>query len=88
MGRESKPDQYAILLDFNNNVEGDTKSGLDLVDEVNMDQYDAPKQHTPSSGLHYIFNVDGEPIKRMGSKTCITHNGIKYSMAVKLKNRS
>ena len=55
---------------------------------LDMDQYGAPKQHTPSIGLHYIFNVDGEPIKRMGSKTCITHNGIKYSMDVKFKNRS
>ena len=60
MGREFKPDQYAILLDFDNKVEGDTKSGLDLVDELNMDPYDAPKQHTPASGLHYRFYVDGE----------------------------
>ena len=27
MGREFKPDQYAILLDFENKVEGDTKNG-------------------------------------------------------------
>ena len=31
MGREFKPDQYAILLDFDNKVEGDTHSGLYLV---------------------------------------------------------
>ena len=60
-----KPDQYAILLDFDDKVEGDTHSGLDLVDELDMDQYDAPKQHTPSSGLHYIFYVDGEQAKQI-----------------------
>ena len=88
MGREFKPDPYASLLDFDNEVEGDTKSGLNLVDEWTMDQNVAQQQHTPSSGLHYIFKVDGEPIKQMGSKTCIRHNGIKYSMDVKFKNCS
>ena len=37
-----------------------------------MDQYDAPKQHTPSGGLHYKFYVDGEKAKRIGSKTCLS----------------
>ena len=86
MGPGFKPDQYAILLDIGNTVECDATSGLHFSDELDMDQYDAPKQHTPSSGLHYIFNVDGEQAKRIGSKTCITHNGIKYSMDVKFKN--
>ena len=86
MERKLKPDQYAILLDVDNKVERDTKSGLDLVDKLNMVQYDVPKQHTPSSGLHYIFYVNGEQAKRIGSETCITHNGIKYNMDVKFKN--
>ena len=38
---------------------------LDLVEELDMDQHDAPKQHTPSSGLHYIFYVDGEQAKQI-----------------------
>ena len=33
MGREFKPDQYAIMLDFDNKIENDTESGLDFVDE-------------------------------------------------------
>ena len=37
MGREFKPSQYAIVLDFANQVEGDTKSGLDLVSDLDMD---------------------------------------------------
>ena len=74
MGREFKPDQDAIWSEFDDKVEGDTKIGLNLVDELRMDPYDAPKQHTPSSGLHYIYYVDGEQGKRKGSKTCITHN--------------
>ena len=60
MGREFKPNQCAILFDFDNKEEGGSKSGLELAKELNMDQYYAPKQHTPSGGLHYIFYVDGE----------------------------
>ena len=52
MGREYQPHKYAILLDFDNKVEGDTHSGLDLVDKLDMDQYDAPKQHTPSYTIY------------------------------------
>ena len=32
MGREFKPDQYAIFWDFDNKVETDTKNWLDLVE--------------------------------------------------------
>ena len=31
MGREFKPNQFAILLDFDNKVEGESRNGLDLV---------------------------------------------------------
>ena len=51
-----------------------------------MDQYDATKQHTPSGRLHYIFYVDGEQAKRIGSNTCLTHTGIEYNTDVKFKN--
>ena len=39
----------------------------------------------PSGGLHYILYVNGEQAKRIGSKTCITHNGIQYNMYDKFK---
>ena len=56
MGRDFKPDQYAIFWDFANKVEGDTKSGFDFVDEVDMDQYDAPKStHTIRRLTLYIL---------------------------------
>ena len=51
-----------------------------------MDQYYAPQQRTPSGGLCYIFYVDGEQSKRIGSRTCITYQGIKYNMDVKFKS--
>ena len=55
MGGEFKPDQNKVLLDFGNKDEGDVKNGVKLVYKLNMYQYGAPKQYTPSGGLHYIF---------------------------------
>ena len=55
MGREYKPSRFVMLLDFDNKVEGETRSGVDLAEKLNMDQYNAPKQTTPSGGLHYLF---------------------------------
>ncbi|MFM7989973.1 MAG: hypothetical protein ACKPKO_62730, partial [Candidatus Fonsibacter sp.] len=43
MGREFKPGRWSILLDFDNEADDATSSGLDLVDKLNMDQYDAPE---------------------------------------------
>ena len=76
-GARIQAGSVCYLVDFGNNVESNAKNGFNFFDELDMDQYGAPKQHTPSSGLHYIFNVDGKHTKRIGSKTCITHNGIK-----------
>ena len=58
MGREFKPGRWSILLDFDNKDDETSQSGLVLAKKLNMDQYDAPKQKTPSGGLHYIFYVD------------------------------
>ena len=58
MGREFKPGRRLILLDFDNKADEASQSGLDLIEQQNMDQYDAPKQKTPSEGFHYIFYVD------------------------------
>ncbi|MFM7980444.1 MAG: hypothetical protein ACKPKO_14110 [Candidatus Fonsibacter sp.] len=45
MGREFKPGRWSVLLD--NKADDASHSGLDLVKQLNMDQYDAPKQKTP-----------------------------------------
>ena len=58
MGREYKPGKFAVLLDFDNKADETNKSGLELMAKLNMDQYKAPKQMTPSGGFHYIFWVD------------------------------
>ena len=43
MGREFRPGRWSILLDFDNEADEASQSGLDLVKKVNMDQYGAPK---------------------------------------------
>ena len=50
MGREFKPGRWSILLDFDNKDDETSHSGFELVEKLNMDQYDAPKQKTPSGG--------------------------------------
>ncbi|MFM7989828.1 MAG: hypothetical protein ACKPKO_61990, partial [Candidatus Fonsibacter sp.] len=67
MGREFKPNQYAVLFEFDSKDEDDVKNGVKLAMKLQNDPYDAPEQYTPSSGLHYIFYVDGEQAKRIGS---------------------
>ncbi|MFM7982925.1 MAG: hypothetical protein ACKPKO_26735, partial [Candidatus Fonsibacter sp.] len=52
MGREFKPGCWSILLDFDNKADDASRSGTDLAKMLNMEQYDAPKQKTPSKGLH------------------------------------
>ena len=51
-----------------------------------MDQYDAPKQKTPSGGLHYIFYVDAQQKDHITSRTTITYQGATYNMDVKFNN--
>ena len=60
MGRQFQQGRWSILLDFDNRADETSQSGLELVDKLNMDQYDAPEQNTPSGGLHYIFYVDAQ----------------------------
>ncbi|MFM7979629.1 MAG: hypothetical protein ACKPKO_09970, partial [Candidatus Fonsibacter sp.] len=69
IGREFKPGQWSILLDFDNKSDDATHSGLDLAKKLNMDQYDAPKQKTPSKGLHYVFYVDAQQKEQITSRT-------------------
>ena len=63
MGREGKPGQYAVLLDFDNKADETSKSGLELMAKLKIDKYNAPKQSTPSGGFHYIFWVDEKKTK-------------------------
>ena len=86
MGREFKPGRWSILLDFDNKADDASHSGLDLVKKLNMDQYDAPKQKTPSGGLHYIFYVDAQQKDHITSRTTIPNQGVVYNMDVKFKN--
>ena len=86
MGREFKPGCWSILLDFDNNADDASHSGLDLVRKLNVDQYAAPKQKTPSGGLHYIFYVDAQQKDHITSRTAITYQGATYNMDVKFKN--
>ena len=88
MGREFKPGRWSILLDFDNKADDASRSGTDLVKMLNMDQYDAPKQNTPSGGLHYILCADAQQTKHITSRTTITYQGAVYNMDVKFKQRS
>ena len=88
MGREYKPGRFIILLDFDNKVEGEIQNGMDLVEKLDMDQYNAPKQTTPSGGLRYLLYANAEQAKRLpSSRTGITHEGVKYNMDVKFTNQ-
>ena len=86
MGREFKPGRWSILLDFDNKADESSKSGLELMEKLNMNQYKAPTQTTPSGGYHYIFYVDEQQKDQITSKTTITYEGVKYNMDVKFKN--
>ncbi|MFM7982495.1 MAG: hypothetical protein ACKPKO_24555, partial [Candidatus Fonsibacter sp.] len=82
MGREFKPGRWSILLDFDNKAEETTHSVLDLVKKLNMDQYDAPKQKSPSGGFHYIFYVDAQQMGRITARTSITYQGAMHNTDV------
>jgi len=86
MGHEFKPGRWSILLDFDRKSDETSQSGVVLKEKLNMDQYDAPKQKTPSKGLHYIFYVDDQQKKHINSRATITYQGVKYNMDVKFKN--
>ena len=44
MGRAFKPNQYAVLLDFDNKDEGDVQNTWKLGKKQKVDQYDTLKQ--------------------------------------------
>ena len=88
MGREFKPCRWSILLELDNKRDEVSHSGLDLIKKLNMDQYDAPKQKTPSGGFHYIFYIDAQQKDQTTSRTTIAYQGATYNMDVKFQERS
>jgi hypothetical protein len=84
MGTEFKPGRWAVLLDFDNKTEGTVRNGMEMVKTLNMDQYEAPKQLTPSKGCHYIFYLDAEQAEQMTSNSIntITTNSYYYTSKV------
>ena len=87
MGREFQPGKFVVLLDFDNKAEGETRNGMELAETLNLDRFDAPKQKTPSGGLHYLFWVDEKQVKHVKSRTGICYNGVIYNMEVKFRIR-
>ena len=89
MGTEFEPGRWAILLDFDNKEEGGVRNGLDLVKKLDLNQYSAPKQLTPSKGCHCIFYLDAKQAEQMtrNSINNITYQGEQYAMDVKFKNQ-
>ncbi|MFM7988739.1 MAG: hypothetical protein ACKPKO_56440, partial [Candidatus Fonsibacter sp.] len=63
-----------------------SQSGIDLINKLNMGQYDAPKQKTPSDGFHYLFYVDAQQKGHITARTTITYQGAVYNMDVKFNN--
>ena len=55
MGREFQKGKFVILLDFDNKVENESQSGMDLAKKLKMDQYKAPKQKRPREGYITYF---------------------------------
>ena len=86
MGVEYQPGKYLMLLDLDNKEDETSKNGKDLIALLNLDDYDAPKQSTPSGGVHYLFYVDAKQKDLIGTKTGIMYEGVKYNADVKFKN--
>ena len=86
MGREIKPGRFVILLDFDNKADETSKSGLELINLLNIDERGAPEQSTPSGGYHYLFYIEADQVDQITSKTGLIYNGVKYNADVKFKN--
>jgi hypothetical protein len=73
MGREIKPGRFVILLDFDNKADETSKTGLELINILKVDERGAPEQSTPSGDIIIYFML--KPTKliksppRRGSST-------------------
>ena len=86
MGVEYQTGKWLMLLDLDNKTDEASKNGKELIDLLNLDDCDAPKQFTPSGGVHYLFYVDAKQKDHIGAKTGLIYNGIKYNADVKFRN--
>ena len=76
MGREIKEGRWVVLLDFDNKEDENSKSGMELAKMLNMDGYGAPKQFTPSGGVHFLFTADASQKDNIKSPTGVMYQGI------------
>ncbi len=59
MGREFQPGRWAILLDSDSKAEGNLKSGLDLVEKLDMNQYGALNTRSSSAASGSLSESSG-----------------------------
>ena len=85
-GREYQPGRFLMLLDIDNKEEPGTRNGIEFMNLLNLDQYKAPKQQTPSGGFHYLFYADEAQKDRIGSPVTLLYEGKVYNVDVKFKN--
>ena len=74
MGREFLLCRFVLLLDFDNKDDG-AVNGMHLIKKLNMDQYGAPCQKTPSGGKRYLFYLDATQKEQITSTTTIVYQG-------------
>ena len=56
MGREFQKGKFVVLLDFDNKVENESQSGMDLAKKLKMDQYKAHQsKRRPREGFITYF---------------------------------
>ncbi|MFM7985425.1 MAG: hypothetical protein ACKPKO_39535, partial [Candidatus Fonsibacter sp.] len=80
MGREFKLGPWSVLLDFDNKADETSHSVIYLINKLNMDQDDAPKQKTPSGGVTSTPRIRNISL----SNSTTTYQGVKYNLDVKL----
>ena len=86
MGREYRPGKHLMLLDIDDKDEEGTENGLEFQRLLDLDRFGAPKQRTPSGGLHYLFHVDEAMADRVRNRTTLRYRGVTYNVDVKFRN--
>ena len=87
MGKEYQPNRFVLLIDIDNKEEKGTINGIEFMNLLNLDQYNAPKQSTPSGGFHFLFYVDEAQKKliKSGGNT-MQYEGKVYNVDFKFSN--
>ena len=88
MGKEYQPNRFVLLIDIDNKEEKGTINGIEFMNLLNLDQYQAPKQSTPSGGFHFLFYFD-EKQKQLikSSGTTMQYEGKVYNVDFKFTNQ-